>query len=55
MSCNPGYKLMKNGTCVNIYNVTSTSNFVRIICNLDGNYNSLLTLNDLDVFFMEIK
>ena len=57
LSCNPGYKLMKNGICVSIdnsfisiYNVTSTSNFVRIIYNLDSNYNSLLTLNDLDIF-----
>ena len=40
---------MKNGTCIkidnsfiSIYNVTSTSNFVRIIYNLDSNYNSLL-------------
>jgi len=57
LSCNPGYKLMKNGTCVRIdntfiaiYNVTSTSKFVRIIRNLDSIFNSLLTLNDLDIF-----
>ena len=57
-NCNPGYKLMNNGTCkkiensfVGIYNITSTNYPVRIMSLLYKN----ITLSDFDIYFNNKK
>ena len=64
LTCNIGYKLMKNGECkkiensfIGIYNVTSVSNFVRIIDFDVGNwgYHHIVELSDIDAYINETK